>query len=50
LNSRNAGGAAGVTFFFKQWGRRYYKANGRTLRGREWSQMPTTHARDFLPV
>jgi protein gp37 len=32
--------AAGVPFFFKQWGGRTSKARGRTLDGREWSQMP----------
>src|SRR3954451_11828990 len=28
-----------VAFFFKQWGGRHAKVNGRTLCGREWSQM-----------
>ena len=32
---------AGVPFFFKQWGGRTSKANGRTLEGRTWDQMPT---------
>lgn len=32
--------AAGVPFFFKQWGGRTAKAGGRRLEGREWSQMP----------
>jgi protein gp37 len=32
--------AAGVPFFFKQWGGRTPKAGGRTLDGREWSEMP----------
>jgi protein gp37 len=40
----------GVAFFFKQWGGRHAKANGRTLRGREWSQMPTPQARELLAV
>ncbi|WP_226649365.1 DUF5131 family protein [Microbulbifer variabilis] len=38
---------AGVDFFFKQWGtygedgeRRAKKANGRSLNGREWNEMP----------
>jgi protein gp37 len=31
---------SGVAFFFKQWGGRTPKANGRLLEGREWSQMP----------
>ena len=32
--------AAGVPFFFKQWGGRTPKAGGRELDGREWNQMP----------
>lgn len=32
--------AAGVAFFFKQWGGLTPKANGRLLDGREWSEMP----------
>jgi protein gp37 len=32
--------AAGVPFFFKQWGGKTAKAGGRTLDGREWSEMP----------
>lgn len=35
--------AAGVAFFFKQWGGRTPKAGGRTLDGAEWSQMPARH-------
>ena len=31
---------AGVAFFFKQWGGRTPKANGRELEGRTWDQMP----------
>lgn len=31
---------AEVAFFFKQWGGRTSKAGGRTLEGREWSEMP----------
>lgn len=31
---------AGVPFFFKQWGGRTPKANGRTLEGRLWDDMP----------
>jgi protein gp37 len=34
--------AAGVPFFFKQWGGRTSKAGGRELDGRLWSQMPAT--------
>jgi protein gp37 len=32
--------AAGVAFFFKQWGGRHPKSGGRLLAGKEWSQMP----------
>jgi protein gp37 len=32
--------AAGVPFFFKQWGGLRAKSGGRTLDGREWSQWP----------
>ena len=34
--------AEGVAFFFKQWGGQTSKAGGRTLDGREWSQLPLT--------
>ena len=34
--------AAGVPFFFKQWGGRTPKAGNRSLDGREWSQWPET--------
>lgn len=33
--------AAGVAFFFKQWGGRTPKSNGRRLDGRTWDEMPT---------
>ena len=36
---------AGVAFFFKQWGGRTPKAGGRTLDGREWSEMPPSSRR-----
>jgi len=42
--------AQGVAFFFKQWGGRHSKANGRRLKGREYSQMPTPKARELLSV
>ena len=32
--------AAGVAFFFKQWGGRTPKSGGRTLDGRTWDEMP----------
>lgn len=36
--------AAGVPFFFKQWGGRTPKAGGRLLEGEEWSEYPDTRA------
>lgn len=36
--------AAGVAFFFKQWGGRTPKVNGRELDGRTWDEMPKSHA------
>ncbi|MEQ1854889.1 MAG: phage Gp37/Gp68 family protein [Longimicrobiales bacterium] len=35
--------AAGVPFFFKQWGGRTPKAGGRLLDGREWNGYPERH-------
>lgn len=37
--------ADGVAFFFKQWGGRTPRANGRLLEGREWSEMPVASPR-----
>ncbi|MEV0048489.1 phage Gp37/Gp68 family protein [Nocardia rhamnosiphila] len=37
---------AGAAFFFKQWGGRTPKQNGRILDGRTWDQMPTGHHLD----
>lgn len=37
---RDQCGAAGIAFFFKQWGGRTPKANGRKLDGRTWDEMP----------
>lgn len=37
--------AAGIPFFFKQWGGRTPKANGRLLDGRTWDQYPANGAR-----
>jgi hypothetical protein len=34
---------AGTAFFFKQWGGRTPKQNGRVLDGRTWDQMPAGH-------
>lgn len=42
---RNQCVAAGVPFFFKQWGGRTPKAGGRVLDGREWSQYPKVQHR-----
>jgi protein gp37 len=35
--------AAGVAFFFKQWGGRNKKAAGRQLEGRAWDEFPTSN-------
>jgi protein gp37 len=35
--------AAGIPFFFKQWGGFRPKTGGRLLQGREWSQFPPHH-------
>ena len=40
--------SAGVPFFFKQWGGRTSKANGRTLEGRTWDQMPDSSRQPAL--
>ena len=37
---RDQCGAAGVPFFFKQWGGVFKKRNGRLLDGRRWDEMP----------
>jgi protein gp37 len=42
---RHACGAAGVSFFFKQWGGRTPKAGGRLLGGRTFDEMPTANLR-----
>jgi protein gp37 len=42
---RDACTAAGVPFFFKQWGGRTPKAGGRELDGRIWDEFPAAHAR-----
>lgn len=44
---RDRAEAAGVAFFFKQWGGRTPKAGGRELDGRTWEEMPL---RRFVPV
>lgn len=42
---RDVSVASGVPFFFKQWGGRTSKAQGRMLDGRTWDEMPTLAAR-----
>ena len=42
--------AAGVAFFFKQWGGRSPKSGGRLLEGREWNQFPQQHRRARRPA
>ena len=37
--------SANVAFFFKQWGGRTSKSNGREVDGQLWSQFPVTNAR-----
>jgi protein gp37 len=47
---RDISAAAGVPFFFKQWGGRTAKSGGRTLDGATWSEYPTPsvqHAEGF---
>jgi len=39
--------AAGVAFFFKQWGGLRPKSGGRTLDGREWSEFPVPGSEVF---
>jgi hypothetical protein len=41
--------AAGVAFFFKQWGGRFPKASGRELDGEIWSEYPDPRARLLVP-
>ncbi|GGP87466.1 hypothetical protein GCM10010231_66700 [Streptomyces sindenensis] len=40
IDIRDLCSAAGVPFFFKQWGGRTPKAGGRELEGQVWSEMP----------
>lgn len=44
LNIRDQCLAAGVPFFFKQWGGTRKKMNGRKLEGKTWDQMPVAVA------
>ncbi|CAA9560476.1 MAG: Bacteriophage protein gp37 [uncultured Thermomicrobiales bacterium] len=43
LDIRDQCRAAGVAFFFKQWGGVQKKRTGRLLQGRTWDEMPTMH-------
>jgi protein gp37 len=45
IDIRNQCLKAGVPFFFKQWGGRWPKIQGRLLDGKEWSQFPRTKLR-----
>ncbi len=47
---RNQCVAAGVPFFFKQWGGRTPKSGGRILAGRTWDEMPNNSSRVPLRV
>jgi protein gp37 len=47
---RNQCVAAGVAFFFKQWGGRVAKAGGRRLDGRTWDEMPTESDSNQLDI
>jgi protein gp37 len=44
VDLRDQCAAAGVPFFFKQWGGTRKKAAGRTLEGRTWDEMPSLTA------
>lgn len=55
LDVRDQCVAAGVSFFFKQWGGRWPKAGGRLLDGEEWNDMPkrttvTQRQTEFLAI
>ncbi len=45
-NIRDQCVAQGVAFFFKQWGGRIPKANGRILDGRTWDELPNTRGKE----
>src|SRR5438132_2487081 len=46
---RDQCGAAGVAFFFKQWGGRTRKAGGRTLDGRTWGEFAAVEETSLAP-
>ena len=54
LDIQNQCERSGVAFFFKQWGGRNKKANGRELNGRTYDEMPGAYNTDLknlcLPV
>jgi protein gp37 len=50
LSIREQCKAAGVPFFFKQWGGLRKKAAGRTLRGKTYDGFPSRVERDVLPT
>ena len=45
LDLRDQCRAAGVPFFFKQWGGRHKKRTGRELEGQTWDEMPVVPSR-----
>jgi len=47
---RNSCVAAGVAYFFKQWGGRTPKAGGRELDGRTWDEMPGLAGQQALAI
>jgi protein gp37 len=50
IDIRNQCIAAGVAFFFKQWGGRSPKSGGRLLEGKEWSQFPAIQPAAATPL
>lgn len=48
LSIRDQCESQGVAFFFKQWGGRHSKANGRELRGTVWDSLPREGAADLV--
>jgi protein gp37 len=50
IDIRNQCIAAGVAFFFKQWGGRSPKSGGRLLEGKEWNQFPVMHTAAAAPL
>jgi protein gp37 len=44
IDVRNQCIAAGVAFFFKQWGGRSPKSGGRLLEGKEWNEFPSNRS------